>query len=226
VLLLPSTTEGNAGEATGATADDKPAVVVPQQPVALPGKRRVFYRVVTGDSLSEIALAFGITADDLCRWNALDPGARLHDAMTLQVFVPEDAELSRVVVLTEEDVRRVEVGSDEFFAHFEGLRGRKRTTILVQEGDTWEKIGKRYKLTLGQLERINRRWHTEKLAAGENLVVYAPVGRAVPHEADAVVAGPFELPPMVAPSPEDLPSLTDTTVEPRSPLGAGEPRLP
>jgi LysM repeat protein len=132
--------------------------------------------------------------------------------MTLQVFVEPAVDLSKVVHLAESDVRCVTVGSDEFFAHFEGLKNRKRTTISVEEGDTWEKIAKRYGLTVGQLERINQRSRTDKLVPKETLVVYAPTGRAVAHEVNvAASGGPQPLTPAAAPSPDDLPQVPEPT---------------
>jgi LysM repeat protein len=129
--------------------------------------------------------------------------------MTLQVYPPEGSDLTHVVFVSDGDVRCLVVGSDEFYAHFEGLRGRKRTTIVVAEGDTWEKIGKRYNLTIGQLERINQRSHFEKLAPRDSLVVYAPSGQPVARSNMATATGPKQIDPAVAPNPEDLPALPE-----------------
>jgi len=129
--------------------------------------------------------------------------------MTLQVFVKDGTDLSKIEHLAESDVRCLTVASEDFFAYFESLRGRKRTAIVVEEGETWEKLGKRFNLTLGQLERINQRSRYEKLAAKETLVVYAPVGKSVAHQAEALAATPAALTPVVAPNPEDLPDLPE-----------------
>jgi membrane-bound lytic murein transglycosylase D len=211
VLLLPPA-EGSRPAPPPTSTDEKPLVVVPADTPDYVGRKRVFYRVMAGDSLHEISNAFRVTPDDLRRWNALDPSARLHEGMTLQVFVEPSVDLSKVVHLAESEVRCVTVGSDEFFAHFEGLKNRKRTTIAVEEGDTWEKIAKRYGLTVGQLERINQRSRTDKLVAKETLVVYAPTGRAVAHEVNvAASGGPQPLTPAAAPSPDDLPTVPEPT---------------
>ncbi len=210
VLLLPAP-EAAAKSAPTTSTDEKPIVVVPADTPEYPGHRRVFYRVAPGDTLQEIARAFRVTPDDVRRWNALDPAARLHEGMNLQMFVETGADLSKIVHLDEGDVRCITVGSVEFFAHFEGLKNRKRTTIAVEDGDTWEKIAKRFNLTVGQLERINQRSHTDKLAPKETLVVYAPVGRAVAHQVSASSAGgPSPLGAIAAPSPDDLPPVPET----------------
>jgi membrane-bound lytic murein transglycosylase D len=192
-----------------ATSDDKPVVVHPADAPRFAGRTRVFYRVVAGDTVRDIAGSFGVTPDDLARWNPLDPSARLQEGMTLQVFVKDGIDLGKIEHLAENDVRCLTVGSDDFFAYFESLRGRKRTTIVLEEGDTWERLAKRFKLTLGQLERINQRSRFEKLAPKDTLVVYAPMNKSVAHQAEAVATGPAALEPIEAPNPETLPELPD-----------------
>jgi membrane-bound lytic murein transglycosylase D len=209
VLLVPFSAAGAPSESQ--KTQEKVVVVVPNELSRLPGRQRLFYRVVAGDTLDEIAQAFRVKADDLSRWNALDPGARMHEGMVLEVFAPETLERSKVVCLTEADVRVLLVGSDDFFAYFEGLRGRKRITVLVQEGDSWDKVGKRYGLTPGQLERINRRSRGDRLTVGEPLVVYAPLDRKVPPPAAAPAPEPSLAEPLVAPRPEDLPPLPEVS---------------
>jgi len=93
VILLPrgtvATTAAKPGELAAPASDAaKPVAVVPQDMFVYPDRRRVFYRVVTGDTLPDIATHLHVTTDDLRRWNDLDPAARLQDGMTLQVFVP------------------------------------------------------------------------------------------------------------------------------------------
>ena len=139
--------------------------------------------------------------------------------MTLQVFAKDGTDLSKVEHLAESEVRCLTVASEDFFAYFESLRGRKRTTIVVEEGETWERLAKRFNLTLGQLERINQRSRFEKLAAKETLVVYAPIGKNVAHQAEALATTPAALGPVVAPNPEDLPDLPEVET---SGLGADD----
>jgi len=156
----------------------KPLVVVPGQSFASPGKRRVFYRVVAGDTLPEIAAVLGTTADDLAKWNILDSTAKLHDGMTLQAYIGEKHVLAGVVALEEKDARILAVGSPEFFAYFEGQKGRDRVFVTVKDGDTWAGLAKKYGLSMGMLERINQRSRTSALAPGERVVVYVPAGHA------------------------------------------------
>jgi membrane-bound lytic murein transglycosylase D len=224
VLVLPAA-DGprplrEALKRDGTKDEDKPIVPILADVPQLPGRKRVFYRVTTGDTVAEIAAAFRVTPDDLRRWNALDPAARMHEGMTLLILVDERADLSKVAHFTEAEVRCVTVGSEEFFTHFEGLRGRKRTTVVVGEGDTWEKLAKKYNLTLGQLERINHRSRTDKLTPKETLIVYAPAGKSVP-ASNQFVSSPAVAPlgPVSAPNPDDLPPAPDEAA-------GGDPAVP
>jgi membrane-bound lytic murein transglycosylase D len=158
----------------------KQSVVVPSDVFVYPDRKRVFYRVLVGDTLREIAAALHASVDDLRRWNDLDAGARLQEGMTLQAFVGGDADLSRVLVVPEGDVRVLPVGSDEFFAAQERDRNFKRVTVTAHAGDTLESIGKKFDVPAKTMERVNRRGRSEALKAGDIVVVYVPSGVASP----------------------------------------------
>ncbi|WP_437757926.1 transglycosylase SLT domain-containing protein [Sorangium sp. So ce1389] len=159
------------------SSEAKPVVVVPAQRFSYEGRRRVFYRVVAGDGLRDLAAVLSVTPDEICRWNTLAPGASLHEGMTLQLFVPRSHRYDGVFLLDEAEARVMEVGSEEFFAHFEGLKGRKRVEIAAREGDSFSKIATRYGLSVGSLERINQRSRRSVLMPGDRLVVYVPTTR-------------------------------------------------
>src|SRR5262249_3435592 len=122
----PSLTTGAASAPAASPSPFSMVVTVPADIFVYPGRRRVFYRVVAGDTLPQIAGVFHVAEDDIRRWNDLDPAARLQEGMTIQLFVPNDADLSSAVFLTEPEVRVVAVGSEDFFAYHEGLKGKKR----------------------------------------------------------------------------------------------------
>ncbi|WP_438018919.1 transglycosylase SLT domain-containing protein [Sorangium sp. So ce315] len=170
------------------SSEARPVVVVPAQRFSYEGRRRVFYRVVAGDALRDLAAVLSVTPDEICRWNTLAPGASLHEGMTLQLFVPRSQRYDGVFLLDEADARVMEVGSEEFFAHFEGLKGRKRIEIAVREGDTFSKIATRYGLSVGSLERINQRSRRSVLMPGDRLVVYVPTS----HPGDSPAVEPRE----------------------------------
>jgi membrane-bound lytic murein transglycosylase D len=196
VLLVP------AGVAASPSpfGESKPIALVPGVAFAYPDRSRVFYRVLVGDTAREIAEAFGVTVDELKTWNAIEPTARLQEGMTVQVFVPKSADLSRVVFLKEGDVKILAVGSDEFYDHEEAAKGRKRTTVHAAGGETLESIGKKHGLTPAVMEKINRRPRSDVLAKGEAVIVYVPINKT-PAAAPAAVAD-SELPALPAPVAE------------------------
>ncbi len=201
VLLVPHV-EATATETPTATGP-KPAVVVPSDVFVYPDRKRVFYRVLVGDTLKEIGSAVRVTPDELARWNGLDPGARLQEGMTLQAFVAPDADLTRVVVVPESDVRVVSVGSEEFFAALEHDKGVKRITVVARAGDTVESIGRRFDVTPRTMERVNHQNRGHVLKAGDTVVVYVPNTVAVTGGAagptavnEPVPNGPLPAPPV------------------------------
>ncbi len=185
----------------------KESVVVPADEFVYPDRRRVFYRVLAGDTPREIAGALHVSPDDLFRWNALDAGARLQEGMTLQAFVPPDADLAGIRVLPESSVHVVAVGSEEFFAPIEQTKGVRRLTVAAKDGDTLESIGSRLGIAAHTMEWINRRGRGEPLRAGDSVVVYlpdrgpSPVADALPAPNAPVPNGPLP----VAPQPDQLP---------------------
>ena len=178
VLLVPRMVLPD-GDATPPSGGAKANVVVPSDVYVYPDRKRVFYRVVVGDTLKEIAAALHVSPDELRRWNDVDPGARLQDGMTLQAFVTKETDLSGVIVAGEGDVNVLAVGSDEFFAALERDKGFKRIAVRAKAGDTIESIGKRFDVSSRTMERINRRRRGEVLRAGEIVVVYLPRSASV-----------------------------------------------
>jgi membrane-bound lytic murein transglycosylase D len=201
VLLVPHVAPPSAGETPSPTGP-RPAVVVPSDIFVYPDRKRVFYRVLVGDTLKEIGSALRVSPDDLARWNGVDPAARLQEGMTLQAFVAPDADLSGVVVVPESDVRVVAVGSEEFFAALEHDKNVKRVTVVAKAGDTLESIGRRYYVSARTMERINHQNRGHVLKAGETVVVYVPNNVAAPNGVgptavnEPVPNGPLPAPPV------------------------------
>ena len=132
----------------------------------------MFYRVASGDSVEKLAELFGVTRTELLQWNSIDDRARLQPDMTLQLFVPRSRDLSRVPYQTEATTRVLVAGTPEFFDYFEGQNGKRRVVIRCRKGDSLADIGKRYGMTIGWMERVNRRGRSEDLEAGMPVVVY------------------------------------------------------
>lgn len=192
VLMVPA----GAAAPTSPFAD-KPIALVPGVAFAYPDRQRVFYRVLAGDTAREIGDAFGVTVDELKTWNAIEPTARLQEGMMLQVFVPKNADLARVVFLKEGDVKLLAVGSDEFYDHEEAARGRKRTTVHATGGETLEALGKKHGMTPAMMEKINRRPRSDLLVKGEAVIVYIPLDKSAPPKSTPLPAE-SELPALPA----------------------------
>ena len=203
--LRPGTTIFVPASATSDIHDaptGKPFVVVPSQAFTYVDRERLFYRVIAGDTLRAVASVFTVSPDEICRWNAIDPGATLHDGMTLQIFTPKDRIPADARVLAEKDAQILASGTPEFVAHFESLRGRARLELVAKQGDTWRSVAARYGLTMGQMERINHRSRSSPLCEGDRCVVYVPTAR-VPEAAKksgVVVPGAGISPPDEAPA--------------------------
>jgi membrane-bound lytic murein transglycosylase D len=206
VLLLPHGAAAASPPSAAPSEASKPVAVVPPEAFAYAGRRRVFYRVLVGDTLPEIARSLRIDPDDLRRWNGLDPAARLQEGMTLQAFVPQETDLSHVMLLGENDVRVLTAGSDAFFAYWEGTKGRRRLVVTAKAGDTIEGIGRAYGVNAASMERINGRGRRDVLKEGQSVVVYVPAPAAArpaaaPRVTDLIDlwASPAPTPPLIAP---------------------------
>jgi LysM repeat protein len=160
--------------------EERPVAAVPDETV-YPDRRRVFYRVTDEDSAASIARFFGVTVDDLRRWNHVDPHAALQRGMVLQLFVAPDRDLSQAIVLSENDVRVLVVGTEEFHDWHEAQQGRVRFRYTVQPGDTLTSIAQRFELSVGSIGRINRFARETELRAGQEILIYAPRERVGPH---------------------------------------------
>ena len=204
VLMVPPQRDRKAKRAQ----EDKPVIVLPVDLLPPPDHQRRFYQAVAGDTLEGVANALSVRADELRRWNGLDPRARLHPGMSLMVIVSSSQNMANVRTLAEDDVRVLVVGTDAFFDYFEGLKGRVRTATVVRAGESWRDVSKRTGLSVGMLERINRRSRRNELQAGERLVVYLSASRVVarPKPATDEEEGTGRA-PIEASDPENLPAV-------------------
>jgi len=151
-------------------------VAVPDKDDVVAGRKRIFYRTLPQDVPSEIAAFFKVKPQELARWNNVDLDAKLASNMVLQLWVAQDFDTSKAALVDAAHVRVVTVGSPEFFDLVESKRGRKRLTYTVKKGDDLKRIGKKFNLTVADLERINRFGATAtELAVGQKLTVYVPM---------------------------------------------------
>lgn len=177
VLLVPARATARAKERSPLQEPELVALP-PSAPSEQRGRKRVFYRVVLGDNLADVGSRLGVSADDLARWNDVDPSVRLVSRMVLQAFVTPDQDLSKVRLLDPRDIKIVVTGSREFLELHESRRGRRRVTYSARKGDTLRRLSRRFKLSVGSLARINGFSRRHKLRAGEKVILYLEAKRA------------------------------------------------
>lgn len=206
-LLLPrSFVRAADGSPIRPLEDTEDVAVVPSLTFQYPDRERVFYRTLPGDDLESLAAAFQLRPEDLVAWNGLDPFALLQPDMMLSVFLPKNSQIEGVRYVRERNVmRKLEVGTQSFFAHFEAEQGRQRLQIVAHAGETLQSIGRRYGLSAGTMERINHFARDRRLTEGAAVVVYAKSRAPGTEVAWSLLPDP--LPPVAAPYPGVLPRV-------------------
>jgi membrane-bound lytic murein transglycosylase D len=156
---------------------DKLLVPLPDPDLEVPGKRRVYYRVVVGDTLYGVARAFGVDRHALAAWNGLEAEAHLAPRMVLAVFVDPgfDAAAAEIALLEPDRLAVVRSGSPEHLDLAEERMGRRRLLYQAKKRESFEEIGARYGLSARDLARINRRPGNTVLEPGETALVYQVV---------------------------------------------------
>jgi membrane-bound lytic murein transglycosylase D len=158
----------------GGEPGDDLMVAVPDPNLVVKGKRRVFYRVVSGDSLWDIARAFRTTVAELAAWNGLDPKAALYAQMVLQVWVEPDFDAAArdIALLDAKRIQLVESGSPDHLERAEARMGRARIVHEVSANQNLTTIGRKYGLSARDLARVNNIPPDATLEVGQKLIVY------------------------------------------------------
>ncbi len=156
---------------------DKLIVAVPDAEQKVRGKKRVFYRVVTGDTQYGVARAFDVNRQKLAEWNGIDPEGYLHARMVLQLFVSPsfDAAKHGIALLDRKRLMVVTRGSPEHIEDAEARLGRRRVTYTARKRETLAEIGAHYGLSDWDLSRINRMPRSQTVEPGQQIVVYEVV---------------------------------------------------
>jgi membrane-bound lytic murein transglycosylase D len=158
---------------------DKLLVALPDPSLVVAGKRRVFYRVVTGDSLYAVARAFAVDRHQMASWNGLDAETHLHPRMVLQVWVAPgfDPAAAGVALLDERRLELVQTGSAAHLDTAERRMGRERITYTATRRESYEDIGKKFGLTARDLARINKLPFDTVVEPGGTCIVYKVIDR-------------------------------------------------
>jgi len=149
-------------------------VPVPDKAAVVAGKRRVFYRVVAGDTLRAVSRALAVKPADLAQWNALEADGNLQPRMVLLAWVaPEfDADKHAVNLLDEAQLVVVTRGSPEHMDLAEARTGRVRTEYTAQGKEKLADVAKKFGMGSHDLARINRISYDTVLAKGQTIIVY------------------------------------------------------
>jgi membrane-bound lytic murein transglycosylase D len=183
-VVVPLVAARPARGAPAADELDDVLVGLPDRNFSYADRERVFYRTREGDSLEEIAGVFHVALDEIVEWNNIDPEAKLHPRLVLQLFVRKDFDRTGVALLDPDRVHAVTLGTEEFLALEAARRGKTRLPYVARSGDTLAKIARRYGLQPGDLARINRLSYSSELKEGQTIYVYSPTPE-LPREAAA-----------------------------------------
>ncbi|HEU4734786.1 MAG TPA: LysM peptidoglycan-binding domain-containing protein [Kofleriaceae bacterium] len=149
-------------------------VPVPDKNAVVPGKRRVFYRVVAGDTLAAVARALAVKPAELAAWNALDADSNLHPRMVLLAWVAPDYDPARhaVNLLDESQLLIVTRGSPEHMDLAEARTGRVRSEYTARGKEKLADVARKFGMGSHDLARINRISYDTVLSKGQTIIVY------------------------------------------------------
>ena len=162
------------GSGVDAKDGEQLIVAVPDKDAKVPGKKRVFYRTVAGDTLASIAKALGVKQRLLADWNELETDAKLHPRLVLQAWVAPDFDADKhdVALLDEADLVIVTRGSPEHLDLAEARAGRVRSEYVAQGKEKLADVAKKYGMGSHDLARINRISYDTVLDKGQKIIVY------------------------------------------------------
>lgn len=181
-LFLPTTEPSQ--DAKEAKKAESTLIVIGSVPGKNPeGKKRAFYKVTSGDTLSEIAVFFGVGLKDLLRWNALDPKAILPKGLIVDLWLDPHFDTSQVVLVDPKRIVVAQRNSDSYADAVETVvEGRKRIAHLCNGKETLAQLSEKYRLSVASIQRINPslgglspQKTDQPLATGTRLYIYQPM---------------------------------------------------
>lgn len=114
----------------------------------LSGSNVVYYTVKPGDNIGSIALKFGSGVGELKAWNKLEN--------------PEVTPGEQIIVRSDEKVK------------VEPPKAPLPVIHIVKKGETFESIAKKYKVSVAQLTKWNRKTNPRKLQIGQKVTLHIP----------------------------------------------------
>ena len=154
-VIIPETMRGSWEPPK---SKERPIVFIPEEAITPESMERRIYAVNPGDDLEILGRAFRLNPADIALWNALDPGAKLHDGMHLQLFFASGAAPETLALQPDERFHVVAMGSE---AHQKLVRKRRakrrgrRRYHRVRPGESIWLIARRYRTTVKRIKRLN-----------------------------------------------------------------------
>jgi membrane-bound lytic murein transglycosylase D len=72
-----------------------------------PNRKVVYYRARPKDTIDNLSLAFEVNSQEIALWNGLDPNAKLISGMVVRLYVPDQFDPSRAILLDPAKVKAV-----------------------------------------------------------------------------------------------------------------------
>jgi len=152
--------------------EEKKVVVVPHNKFNNEGKTRIFYEVVSGDTLVEIARFFKVNLSDILTWNAIDPLGTLIPGMVIQLFVDKSFDFDSAVLMREDEVQIMVAGSKEHQEYLQKKEGKKKVVYKAGRGETVVEISKKFDVKLDLICLLNDVSMDRVFQGGEEIILY------------------------------------------------------
>ncbi len=142
------------------------------------GRKKITYKVQSGETLGHIAEWFNVRASHIRNWNNIPYGRHIYPGQRLSVWVPEE-KFEQFKIFAEQPFaeKQKSVAKTSSSRRQTIERSGKNTIGWVQHkvkrGETLEKIASTYDVAIADLKSWNK-LRTSRIIAGEMLEVYAP----------------------------------------------------
>jgi membrane-bound lytic murein transglycosylase D len=132
--------QGGSSYFTSGSVHSKGSSRSPGKPDLSASHRRILYVVKVGDTLGEIAEIYDTRASRIRVWNGLVYGEYIYPGQKLNIWIPKGSSYDNV---------------QQFYT--------------VQRGDSFDKIARRYGLSLDELKKLNPRMNYSKIYPGDRV---------------------------------------------------------
>lgn len=140
------------------------------------------HKIVSGDTLYALALAWGTTVDDICLLNDMEPSVPLKIGRS--VYVPAG---KNIALASRGPVEHTPEAKDEV-SRVSQARSGKGTYVVVQSGDTLSGIARTNGVTVADICRANNITPKTRLQVGRELHMLAGAGKSAVPSAPSVAA--------------------------------------